>query len=168
MATEKLFYENVYCKTFQAKVLSCAAGKHGFDVVLDKTAFYPEGGGQPGDTGYLADVRVTDTHEANGEIVHYCEKPLDVGSNVEGRIDWERRLSLMQLHSGEHILSGIVHRRFGYDNVGFHMGASNRSSARRTKSSGKTAKSKLHSPPRRSSSRFRTGAKRRSQETCGS
>ena len=123
MATEKLFYENVYCKTFQAKVLSCAAGKHGFDVVLDKTAFYPEGGGQPGDTGYLADVRVTDTHEANGEIVHYCEKPLDVGSNVEGRIDWERRLSLMQLHSGEHILSGIVHRRFGYDNVGFHMGA---------------------------------------------
>ena len=71
MATEKLFYENVYCKTFQAKVLSCAAGKHGFDVVLDKTAFYPEGGGQPGDTGYLADVRVMDTHEANGEIVHY-------------------------------------------------------------------------------------------------
>ena len=123
MATEKLFYENVYCKVFRAKVLSCAAGKHGFDVVLDKTAFYPEGGGQPGDTGYLADVRVTDTHEANGEIVHYCEKPLDVGSNVEGRIDWERRLSLMQLHSGEHILSGIVHRRFGYDNVGFHMGA---------------------------------------------
>ena len=123
MATEKLFYENVYCKTFQAKVLSCAAGKHGFDVVLDKTAFYPEGGGQPGDAGYLADVRVTDTHEANGEIVHYCERALDVGSAVEGRIDWMRRLSLMQLHSGEHILSGIVHRRFGYDNVGFHMGA---------------------------------------------
>ena len=59
---------------FRRKVLSCAAGKHGFDVVLDQTAFYPEGGGQPGDTGYLADVRVTDTHEANGEIVHYCEK----------------------------------------------------------------------------------------------
>ena len=124
MATEKLFYENVYCKTFQAKVLSCAAGKHGFDVVLDKTAFYPEGGGQPGDTGYLADVRVTDTHEANGEIVHYCERPLDVGSDGRGHESTGmRRLSLMQLHSGEHILSGIVHRRFGYDNVGFHMGA---------------------------------------------
>ena len=123
MATEKLFYENVYCRTFEATVLSCAAGKHGFGVVLDKTAFYPEGGGQPGDTGFLSGVCVTDTHEQGGEIIHYCEKPLDVGSTVEGRIDWARRLSLMQLHSGEHILSGIVHRRFGYDNVGFHMGA---------------------------------------------
>ena len=123
MATEKLYYENVYCKTFQAKVLSCAPGKHGFDVVLDKTAFYPEGGGQPGDTGFLSGVRVTDTHEAGGEIVHYCESPLETGSTVEGSIDWNHRFSLMQLHSGEHILSGIVHRRFGYDNVGFHMGA---------------------------------------------
>ena len=123
MATEKLFYEDVYCRRFQAKVVSCVPGKHGFDVVLDKTAFYPEGGGQPGDTGTLSGVRVTDTHEAKGEIVHYCEKPLDAGSVVEGEIDWEHRFGLMQLHSGEHILSGIVHRRFGYDNVGFHMGA---------------------------------------------
>lgn len=123
MATEKLFYEDVYCKMFEAVVLSCTPGKHGFDVVLDKTAFYPEGGGQPGDTGFLSGVRVTDTHEQGGEIIHYCEKPLAVGAAVEGSIDWMRRLSLMQLHSGEHILSGIVHRRFGYDNVGFHMGA---------------------------------------------
>ena len=123
MATEKLFYENVYCRKFRAKVLSCAPGKHGFDVVLDRTAFYPEGGGQPGDTGFLSGIRVTDTHEVNGEIVHYCEKALETGHDVEGSIDWQRRLSLMQLHSGEHILSGIVHRRFGYDNVGFHMGA---------------------------------------------
>ena len=123
MATEKLFYKDVYCKSFRARVLSCAPGKHGFDVVLDRTAFYPEGGGQPGDTGTLGGVRVTDTHEAGGEIVHYCDAPLEAGSEVEGSIDWARRLSLMQLHSGEHILSGIVHRRFGYDNVGFHMGA---------------------------------------------
>ena len=123
MQTEKLFYRDVYCREFRAKVLSCAPGKHGFDVVLDRTAFYPEGGGQPGDTGFLSGVRVTDTHEGNGEIVHYCEKALAVGSDVEGSIDWQRRLSLMQLHSGEHIFSGIVHRRFGYDNVGFHMGA---------------------------------------------
>ena len=123
MATQKLFYEDVYCRRFQAKVVSCVPGKHGFDVVLDRTAFYPEGGGQPGDTGFLSGVRVTDTHEAGGEIVHYCEKPLEAGSTVEGEIDWAHRFSLMQLHSGEHILSGIVHRRFGYDNVGFHMGA---------------------------------------------
>ena len=122
MATQKLFYEDVYCRRFQAKVVSCLPGKHGFDVVLDKTAFYPEGGGQPGDTGFLSGVRVTDTHEAGGEIVHYCEKPLEAGNTVEGEIDWAHRFSLMQLHSGEHILSGIVHRRFGYDNVGFHMG----------------------------------------------
>ena len=123
MATQKLFYEDVYCRRFQAKVVSCLPGKHGFDVVLDKTAFYPEGGGQPGDTGFLSGVRVTDTHEAGGEIVQYCEQPLEAGSTVEGEIDWAHRFSLMQLHSGEHILSGIVHRRFGYDNVGFHMGA---------------------------------------------
>ena len=123
MATEKLYYEDVYCRCFQAAVVSCVPGKHGFDVVLDKTAFYPEGGGQPGDTGTLSGVRVTDTHEVQGEIVHYCEKPLEAGSTVEGEIDWARRFGLMQLHSGEHILSGIVHRRFGYDNVGFHMGA---------------------------------------------
>ena len=123
MATQKLFYEDVYCRRFQAKVVSCVPGKHGFDVVLDKTAFYPEGGGQPGDTGFLSGVRVTDTHEAGGEIVQYCEQPLEAGSTVEGEIDWAHRFSLMQLHSGEHILSGIVHRHFGYDNVGFHMGA---------------------------------------------
>ena len=123
MATEKLFYEDVYCKEFAAKVLRCEPGKHGYDVVLDKTAFYPEGGGQPGDTGYLSGVRVTDTHEAGDEIIHYCVSPLEAGTLVEGTIDWERRFGLMQLHSGEHILSGIVHRHFGYDNVGFHMGA---------------------------------------------
>ena len=123
MATEKLYYADVYCKAFEAKVVSCAPGKHGFDVVLDRTAFYPEGGGQPGDTGFLSGVRVTDTHEVNGEIVHQCQTPLEAGAEVHGQIDWERRLSLMQLHSGEHIFSGIIHRRFGYDNVGFHMGA---------------------------------------------
>ena len=97
MATEKLFYEDVYCKNFRAKVLSCTPGKHGFDVVLDRTAFYPEGGGQPGDTGSLSGVRVTDTHEAGGEIIHYCQTPLEVGSEVEGCIDWERRLGLMRM-----------------------------------------------------------------------
>ena len=123
MQTDRLYYKDSHMREFDAQVLSCAPGKHGYDVVLDRTAFYPEGGGQPGDTGTLSGVRVTDTHECGGEIVHYCEAPLTPGAAVHGALDWERRFDLMQQHSGEHLLSGIVHRRFGYDNVGFHMGA---------------------------------------------
>ena len=122
MATQKLYYLDAHQKTFTAAVLSCVPGKHGYDVVLDRTCFYPEGGGQPGDTGSLSGVRVTDTHERGDEIVHFCDAPLAVGETVEGAIDYDRRFSFMQLHSGEHILSGIVHRCFGYENVGFHMG----------------------------------------------
>lgn len=123
MATTKLFYEDSHLAEFSARVLSCEPSKHGYDVVLDRTAFYPEGGGQPGDTGFLAGVRVTDTHERDGEVVHYCESPLSVGETVEGRLDYDRRFEFMQLHSGEHILSGLIHEKFGYENVGFHMGA---------------------------------------------
>ena len=123
MATEKLYDQDAHQAQFQATVLSCRPGKHGYDVVLDRTCFYPEGGGQPGDTGVLSGVRVTDTHEAGGEIVHYCEVPLSEGQTVEGAIDYARRFEFMQLHTGEHILSGVIHRRFGYENVGFHMGA---------------------------------------------
>ena len=122
MATQKLYYLDAHQKTFTAAVLSCVPVKHGYDVVLDRTCFYPEGGGQPGDTGSLSGVRVTDTHERGDEIVHFCDAPLAVGETVEGAIDYDRRFSFMQLHSGEHILSGIVHRRFGYENVGFHLG----------------------------------------------
>ena len=121
--TDKLFYQDPHIQLFAARVVSCAPGKHGWDVVLDRTCFYPEGGGQPGDTGTLGGVRVTDTHERSGEIVHYCEGPLEPGTEVEGQIDYARRFELMQLHSGEHILSGLAHRHFGYENVGFHMGA---------------------------------------------
>ena len=123
MQTDRLYYKDSHMREFDAQVLSCTPGKHGYDVVLDRTAFYPEGGGQPGDTGTLSGVRVTDTHECGGEIVHYCDAPLTPGAAVHGALDWERRFDLRQHHSGEHLLSGIVHRRFGYDNVGFHMGA---------------------------------------------
>ena len=123
MATEKLYYQDAHQAAFEARVVSCQPGKHGYDVVLDRTCFYPEGGGQPGDTGFLSGVRVTDTHERDGKIVHFCEQPLAVGQIVEGQIDYGRRFEFVQLHSGEHILSGVIHRRFGYENVGFHMGA---------------------------------------------
>lgn len=123
MQTEKLYYRDSHIRSFQAQVLACEPSKHGYDVILDKTAFYPEGGGQPGDTGTIAGVRVSDTHEREGAVVHYCDAPLRVGETVSGEIDWERRFAFMQLHSGEHLVSGIIHRRFGYENVGFHMGA---------------------------------------------
>ena len=122
MSTEKLYYLDSHMTEFTARVLSCAPGKHGFDVVLDRTAFYPEGGGQPGDRGVLGGVRVSDTHEKDGQIVHYCDGPLEPGSAVTGVIDWDWRFGLMQHHSGEHILSGLIHAAYGYDNVGFHMG----------------------------------------------
>ena len=121
--TQKLYYENAYTKSFSARVLECREGKKGFEVILDRSAFYPEGGGQPGDSGYLGSAAVTDTHEKDGEIVHYCTAPLETGSTVEGSIDFARRFDHMQQHSGEHIVSGIICRRFGGDNVGFHMGA---------------------------------------------
>ena len=123
METQKLFYLDAHQQTFSAQVLACVPGRHGYDVVLDKTCFYPEGGGQPGDTGFLSGARVTDTHARGEQIIHYCEQPLQPGQTVEGQIDYARRFSFMQLHSGEHILSGLIHERFGYENVGFHMGA---------------------------------------------
>ena len=121
--TKKLFYEDSHLKTFTATVLSCTPGKHGYDVVLDRTAFYPEGGGQPGDRGALGGVHVTDTHERDGSVIHYCDGPLTEGSTVDGALDWDHRFRLMQQHSGEHILSGFLHAAYGYNNVGFHMGA---------------------------------------------
>ncbi len=120
--TEKLYYQDAHQKRFTARVLSCQPGKHGYDVILDRTAFYPEGGGQPGDRGLLGDAAVSDTHEQNGWIIHYCDTPLAVGSTVEGALDWEWRFDQMQQHSGEHMVSGLIHAQFGYDNVGFHMG----------------------------------------------
>ena len=82
------------------------------------------GGRRPAlDTGTLGEARVREVHQRDGEIWHDTDRPLEVGSTVAGRIDWDRRFDLMQQHSGEHMVSGIVHARFGCDNVGFHMGA---------------------------------------------
>lgn len=118
----KLYYDSTYIKEFEAQVLSCQEGKKGWEITLSATAFYPEGGGQPADTGLLGNVRVTDVHEKDGQVVHYTDGPLPVGEMVRGVIDWDRRFQHMQEHSGEHLVSGLIHQRFGYDNVGFHMG----------------------------------------------
>ena len=122
METEKLYYIDPFIKDFPATVLSCEAGKNGFQVVLDCTAFYPEGGGQPADHGTLNDAKVTDVHEKGGVIFHTCDKPVETGQMVTGRIDWARRFDHMQQHSGEHIISGILCGDYHCDNVGFHMG----------------------------------------------
>jgi len=123
MATEKLYYADPYLQEMDATVLSCEETKNGYAVILDRTVFYPTGGGQPFDTGILGGVKVLDVEDRNDEVIHTCDRPLEVGSAVHGQIDWDRRFMLMQHHSGEQLVSGIVHSRFGYDNVGFHMGS---------------------------------------------
>ena len=120
--TKRLYYEDAYCREFDARVMDCREGKQGWEVVLDQTAFYPEGGGQPADEGTLGEAKVLDVKEGGEEVVHLCDRPLEPGSAVHGTLDWDRRFRFMQQHSGEHIFSGIVHRIFGYDNIGFHMG----------------------------------------------
>lgn len=117
----ELFYRDEYAREFDAEVISCQKGKKGYEVVLSDTAFYPEGGGQPADRGTLGQVNVLDVKRRNGEILHITDAPLEPGMTVHGVLDWERRFDHMQQHSGEHILSGVVHAQFGYDNVGFHM-----------------------------------------------
>ena len=121
--TKRLYYEDVYKKEFTAKVLECREAKKGFHIILDESAFYPEGGGQPSDAGYLNDVKVKEVHEKDGELLHYTDQPMEAGTEVQGRIDWARRFDLMQQHSGEHMVSGLIHEAYGYDNVGFHMGS---------------------------------------------
>ena len=122
MATKKLYYEDSHLERFTARVISCDQTDKGFEIILDATAFYPEGGGQAADTGILGGASVLDTRERGEEIIHLCDRALEPGSQVEGQIDWEPRFQRMQQHSGEHIVSGILHRRYGCSNTGFHMG----------------------------------------------
>ena len=153
--TERLFDADAYCREFTAVAEECIPMKDHYRIRLNRTAFYPEGGGQPGDTGVLIvnaedsdqgteggtcctpdqgtaggtcctpaqKIKVFDTHEKEGEIWHYTKTPVPTGTKVSGKIDWEHRFDLMQNHSGEHIVSGLIHDSFGYNNVGFHMGS---------------------------------------------
>ena len=122
METRKLYYEDSHLTDFESTVTGCTAVQGGFAITLEATAFYPEGGGQPWDTGRLGESNVLSVREVGEEILHLCDKPLPIGSSVTGYIDWDRRFDFMQQHSGEHMVSGIIHQRYGYHNVGFHMG----------------------------------------------
>ena len=123
MNVKKLYYEDSHLASFEAVVTGCSEAKGGYAVTLDATAFYPEGGGQACDTGTLGDANVLDVRETGEEILHLCDKPLAVGSRVTGTICWDARFLRMQQHSGEHMVSGVVHARYGWHNVGFHMGS---------------------------------------------
>lgn len=119
--TEKLYYINAYTDSFVASVLESVATDGGYDVVLDKTAFFPEEGGQSSDTGYIGDAKVSQVYEKEGVIHHIADRPLAEGE-YNCRIDFAARFEKMQCHTAEHILCGIIHRLFGLDNVGFHLG----------------------------------------------
>ena len=121
--TRKLYYEDCHLSRFQAMVTGCEKCEKGYEILLDATAFYPEGGGQACDLGSLGGASVLDVRERGEAVVHLCDAPLEIGTEVEGVIDYDRRFDLMQQHTGEHIVSGIIHRRYGFHNVGFHMGS---------------------------------------------
>ena len=125
---ERLYYQDAYLREFDADVISCEPSGKGYQVVLSDTVFYPEGGGQPADCGVLllpggVEIQVEDVHEKDGVILHRTNRPVPVGCAVHGVIDWEVRFDHMQQHSGEHIVSGMICKKWNCDNVGFHMGA---------------------------------------------
>ncbi|MBO5934445.1 MAG: hypothetical protein J6Q94_03045 [Clostridia bacterium] len=119
--TERLFEKDAYCRSFSANVVFCEEKDGSFFVVLDKTAFFPEGGGQAPDKGTINGVNVLDVQEKDGIVYHKTEKAFNTGDAVCCELDWELRFERMQSHAGEHVVSGVVHSLFGYDNVGFHM-----------------------------------------------
>lgn len=123
--TKKLYYIDSYLTDFTATVLSCSEGKKGYEVVLDQTAFYPEGGGQPADEGVLGSAQVKDVRIKEHVIYHIVDGPLEVGTSVVGKVDFEKRFDMMQQHSGEHIISGLINKHYGYNNVGFHLSREN-------------------------------------------
>lgn len=120
--TIRLFDRDVECLDFTAQVLECVPKGKQWEVVLDQTAFFPEGGGQGADHGTLGGVQVLDAQEKAGIIYHTTDAPLTEGETVEGHVEPVRRLNMMQQHTGEHILSGLICRLHGYRNVGFHIG----------------------------------------------
>ena len=135
MSTFELYYSHPYKTDFEADIISidaCDTKENTYKVILNQTLFFPEAGGQSCDKGEIIFENITTAVEnvqidKDGIITHYIHSssPLDtkslVDTGIRGRIDWEHRFSNMQQHSGEHIFSGIVHEKYGYDNVGFHL-----------------------------------------------
>ncbi|MBE6696160.1 MAG: alanyl-tRNA editing protein [Ruminococcaceae bacterium] len=121
--TEKLYYIDSYIKEFSANVVSLTEEENFIKCVLDKTAFFPTEGGQSCDFGTIGDAKVTEVKEKDGIITHFLDKAPSASVDVICRIDWKRRFRNMQNHSGEHIVSGLLHSIYGFENVGFHLGS---------------------------------------------
>lgn len=121
--TQRLFDEDSYIALFYATVLKCEKCGNGYCITLDKTAFFPTGGGQSCDTGKIGDAEICDVFEKDGVIFHIADRELEVGKEYDCGIDWQKRFRKMQNHTGEHILSGLAHKHFGCTNVGFHLGS---------------------------------------------
>lgn len=123
--TVRLYDQDAYATEFEAEVLACEEvekkEKKVYQIWLDQTLFFPEEGGQSPDMGTIDGIKVLDVQIKDEVITHTLAAPLAVGTTVKGVVDWKHRFYNMQQHSGEHIFSGIVHNRFGYDNVGFHL-----------------------------------------------
>lgn len=122
MEMNELFYRNPYQKEFDTKVRTCEKCKQGYLITLEDTLFYPEGGGQPCDKGTINGITVMDVQRKDDVVYHTVKEEIPIDTHVHGIIDWKRRFDHMQNHTGEHIVSGIIHKHFGYENVGFHMG----------------------------------------------
>ena len=120
--TEKLYYKDAYMKDFTAKVVAVSESCGKYLTELDRTAFFPNEGGQYADKGNIDGFKVYDVIENDGVIYHLLEEKLQIGKTVSCRIDFDDRYDKMQNHTGEHIVSGIIHKLFGLDNVGFHLG----------------------------------------------
>lgn len=121
MKTERLYYTDSYLREFEAQVLVAEPAGKGFRVVLDRTAFYPESGGQPSDRGSLAGLPVRDVIDEGESVVHILDsKP--GGGTVKGEVDWNRRFDHMQQHTGQHVLSAAFERTGHYRTVSFHLG----------------------------------------------
>lgn len=121
--TQCLYEQDSFCREFTATVLSCERQGDTYAVILDRTAFFPEGGGQAADGGTLDGVVVLDVQMVGEDVVHSLAAPLAVGHTVKGELDWDTRFLRMQKHTGEHIVCGIIQRLYGYENVGFHLGS---------------------------------------------
>ena len=119
--TQKLYDIDSYIKEFDATVQSCETADGKYIITLDKTAFFPEEGGQTCDAGTIDGIEVLSVSIKDGVIYHTLPSPLEVGATVHGKIDFSHRYYNMQHHTGEHIISGIAHKLYGYENVGFHL-----------------------------------------------